>query len=109
MTANNEAVAGAYIEYICERNYQGNLTPKMKWWDPSSGEDVKAKDELSEGTVKFSIVVEMKSSHNGQSFTCRTYFDKPQSRDHYADNIPINRNAFSETYTLPNLSVYCKY
>ena len=81
----------------------------MKWKDPSSGADVKTKDESSEGTVKFSIVVEMKPSHNGDRFTCETYFDKPQSRDKYADNIPINNNAFSETFTLPKLNVYCKY
>ena len=104
-TINSEAVAGDYVEYSCERKYQGNLTPKMKWKYLSSGADVKAKDESSEGKVKFSIVVEMKPSYNGESFTCLTYFDKPLSRDHYADNKPINNNAF----TLPKLNVYCKY
>ncbi|KAK2153117.1 hypothetical protein NP493_2354g00023 [Ridgeia piscesae] len=108
-TTNNEAVEGQYIEYSCERKYQGNLTPKMKWRDLSSGEDVKAKDESSAGTVKFSFVVEMKPSHNGDSFTCQTYFDKPQSRYGVADNIPINNNAFSVLYTSQILNVYCKY
>ena len=81
----------------------------MKWRDPSSGEDIKAKDESSNETVKFSIVVEMTPSHNGDSFTCQTYFDKPQSRDHNADNIPINNNVFNERFTLPKQNVYCKY
>ena len=108
-TTNNEAVAGDYIEYSCERKYQGNLTPKMKWRDPSSGDDVKSKDESSAGTVEFSIVVEMKPSHNGDSFTCQIYFDMPQSRDHYADTIPVNNNVFNERFTLPKLYVYCKY
>ena len=109
MTTNNEAVAGDYVEFSCEWKYQGDFTPKMKWKDPSSGADVKTKEELTSETVKFSIVVEMKPSHNGESFTCQTYFDKPQSRDHYADNIPINNNAFNEKFTLPKLKVYCKY
>ncbi|KAK2165726.1 hypothetical protein NP493_1352g00000 [Ridgeia piscesae] len=78
----------------------------MKWRDPSSGEDIKAKDESSNETVKFSIVVEMTPSHNGDSFTCQTYFDKPQSRDHNADNIPINNNVFNERFTLPKQNVY---
>ncbi|KAK2182439.1 hypothetical protein NP493_353g01006 [Ridgeia piscesae] len=78
----------------------------MQWKDLSSGEDIKAKDESRNGKVKFSIVVEIKPSHNGDSFTCQTYFDKPQSRDQYADNIPINNNAFNETFTLPKQTVY---
>ena len=82
----------------------------MKWKDLSSGEIGTAKDESGEGRVKFSIVVEMKPSHNGDSFTCQTYFDKPLSQDNYADNIPINNNAFNEEkFTLPKLNVYCKY
>ena len=81
----------------------------MKWRDLSSGEDVTAKDESSAGTVKFSIVVEMTPSHNGGSFTCQTYFDKPQSQDKSADNIPINNNAFNVLYTSQKLNVYCKY
>ena len=109
MSTNNEVVAGAYVEYSCERKYQGNLTPKMKWMDPSSGDEIEAKDESSEGTVKFSIVVEIKPSHNGESFICQTYFNKSQSQDRYADNIPVNNYAFIENYTLPNLTVYCKY
>ena len=85
------------------------MTAKMQWRDLGSGEDIKAKDESSKGRVKFSIVVEIKPYHNGARFTCRTYFDKSQSRDHYANNIPINSNAFNETFTFPKLSVYCKY
>ena len=108
-TTNNEAVEGEYIKYSCERKYQGNLTPKMKWKDLGSGEDVKSKDESSAGTVKFSTVVEMTPSHNGDSFTCQTYFDKPQSAAHCADNIPINNNAFNVLYTSQRLNVYCKY
>ena len=81
----------------------------MKWRDLSTGEEVKAKDESSAGTVKFSIVVEMTPSHNGNSFTCQTYFVKPQSQDKYADNIPINNNAFNVLYTSQRLNVYCKY
>ncbi|KAK2153319.1 hypothetical protein NP493_2329g00001 [Ridgeia piscesae] len=107
-TTNNEAVEGQYIEYSCERKYQGNLTPKMKWTDLSTGEDVKAKDESSAGTVKFSIVVEMTPSHNGHRFTCQTYFDKPQSQNKSADNIPINNNAFNVLYTSQRLNVYCQ-
>ena len=106
---NNEAVEGEYIEYSCERIYKANVTAKMQWRELSSGEDIKAKDESSKGTVKFTIVVEIKPSHNGESFTCQTYFDKPQSRDHYANNIPINNNAFNETFSFRKLSVYCKY
>jgi hypothetical protein len=109
MTTRNEAVDGEFIEFSCERMYRGNFTPKMQWKDLSSGEDIKAKDESSMGTVKFSIVVEIKPSHNGDSFTCHTYFHKPQTRDNFADNIPINNNAFNETFTFPKLSVYCKY
>ncbi|KAK2154980.1 hypothetical protein NP493_2116g00003 [Ridgeia piscesae] len=78
----------------------------MQWRELSSGEDIKAKDESSNGIVKFSIVVEIKPSHNGDSFTCQTYFDKPQSGYNYADNIPINNNAFNETFTFPKLCVY---
>ena len=85
------------------------MTAKMQWRELSSGENINAKDESSKRRVKFSIVVEIKPSHNADSFTCRTYFDKPQSRDHYADNIPINNNAFNETFTFPKLTVYCKY
>jgi len=85
------------------------MTAKMQWRDLSSGEEIKAKDESSKGTVRFSIVVEIKPSHNGVSYTCRTYFDKPQAREHYADNIPINNKAFNETFTFPKLTVYCKY
>jgi len=81
----------------------------MKWKDPSSGADVNTTDESTKGTVKFSIVVEIKQSHNGDNFTCHTYFDKPQSRSKYADNIPINSHAFSERFELPTLNVYCKY
>ena len=84
------------------------MAAKMQWRDLSSGETLKAKDESSEGTVRFSIVVEIKPSHNGDSFTCRTYFDMPE-RQGYADNIPINNNAFNETFTFPKLTVYCKY
>ena len=102
-------MAGDYVEYSCERKYKGNLTPKMKWTDLSTGEDVTAKDESSAGTVKFSIVVEMTPSHNGDRFTFQTYFDKPQSRYRFADNIPINNNAFNERFTLPKQTVYCKY
>ena len=109
MTTRNEAVEGEYIEFSCERMYHGNVIPKMQWRDLSSGEDIKAKDESRNGKVKFSIIVEIKPSHNGDSFTCQTYFDKPQSRDQYADNIPINNNAFNETFTLPKQTVYCKY
>ncbi|KAK2152614.1 hypothetical protein NP493_2437g00002 [Ridgeia piscesae] len=101
-----QAVAGDYVEYSCERKYKGNLTPKMKWTDLSTGEDVTAKDESSAGTVKFSIVVEMTPSHNGDRFTFQTYFDKPQSRYRFADNIPINNNAFNERFTLPKQTVY---
>ena len=108
-TKNNEAVEGEYIEYSCERRYKANVTAKMQWRELSSGEDIKAKDESSNGIVKFSIVVEIKPSHNGDSFTCQTYFDKPQSRDHFADNIPINNHAFNETFTFPKLNVYSKY
>ena len=71
------------------------MTAKMQWRDLSSSEALKAKDESSKGRVKFSIVVEIKPSHNGYRFTCQTYFDKPQSREEYADNIPINNNAFN--------------
>ena len=85
------------------------MTAKMQWRELSSGKDIKARDESSKWTVKFTIVVEIKPSHNGDSFTCRTYFDKPLSRDGYADNIPINNNAFNETFTFPKLSVYCEY
>ena len=86
------------------------MTAKMQWRDlKGSGEALKAKDESSKGTVKFSIVVEIKPSHNADSFTCQTYFDKPQSGYNYADNIPINNHAFNETFTFPKLSVYCKY
>ena len=86
------------------------MTAKMQWRNlKGSGEALKAKDESSKGRVKFSIVVEIKPSHNGDSFTCQTYFDKPQSRDHFADNIPINNHAFNEMFTFPKLSVYCKY
>ena len=81
----------------------------MKWKDLSSGADVKVKNESSEGTVKYTIVVEMKPSHNGENFTCQTFFDKPPSKDHYADNIPINEHAFNLSYTSPKLTVYCKY
>ena len=81
----------------------------MQWRDLSSGEDIKANDESSKGTVKFSIGLEIKPYHNGDSFTCQTYFDKPPSQDHYADNILINNNAFNATFTFPKLSVYCKY
>ena len=81
----------------------------MQWRDLSSGEAIKAKDESSEGKVKFSIVVEIKPHHNGDRFTCRTYFDKPQFKEHVADNIPINNNAFNETFTFPKLTVYCEY
>ncbi|KAK2154981.1 hypothetical protein NP493_2116g00014 [Ridgeia piscesae] len=81
----------------------------MQWRDlKGSGEALKSKDESSKGTVKFSIVVEIKPSHNGDCFTCQTYFDKPQSGHNYADNIPINNNAFNETFTFPKLSVYYK-
>ena len=109
MTTRNEAVEGEYIEFSCERMYHGNFTSKMQWKDLSSGEDIKAKDESSMGTVKFSIVVEIKPSHNGDSFTCLTYFDKPQSLLNHADNIPVNNNAFNESFTLPKQTVYCKY
>ena len=101
---NNKAVEGEYIEYSCERKFHRNLTSTMQWRDLSKGEDIKAKDESSKGTVKFGIVVEIKPSHNGDSFTCQTYIDKPQSLDHYADNIPINNNAFNEKFQLPKLS-----
>ena len=85
------------------------MTAKMLWRVLSSGETLKAKDESRRWTLKFSIVVEIKPSHNGDSFTCQTYFDIPQSRDHFADNKPINNNAFNETFTFPKLRVYCKY
>ena len=86
------------------------MTAKMQWRDlKGSGEAIKANDESSNGIVKFSIVVEIKPSHNGDCFTCQTYFDKPQSRYNIADNIPINNHAFNEMFTLPKLSVYCKY
>ncbi|KAK2181977.1 hypothetical protein NP493_372g00000 [Ridgeia piscesae] len=78
----------------------------MLWRVLSSGETLKAKDESRRWTLKFSIVVEIKPSHNGDSFTCQTYFDIPQSRDHFADNKPINNNAFNETFTFPKLRVY---
>ncbi|KAK2154983.1 hypothetical protein NP493_2116g00009 [Ridgeia piscesae] len=81
----------------------------MQWRGlKGNGEALKAKDESSKGTVKFSIVVEIKPSHNGDSFTCHTYFDKPQAGYNYADNIPINNNAFNDTFTFPKLSVYYK-
>ena len=105
----NQAVEGEYIEYSCERRYNANVTAKMLWRVLSSGETLKAKDESRRWTLKFSIVVEIKPSHNGDSFTCQTYFDIPQSRDHFADNKPINNNAFNETFTFPKLRVYCKY
>ena len=80
----------------------------MKWKD-GSGTEVQPKDEASANITKFSIVVQMTSSHNGQSFTCQTYFDKPQAQANAADNVPINNNAYRELYTLPQLTVYCKY
>ena len=82
----------------------------MKWKDLSSGQNVEAYDESSKGTVKYRVVVMMKPSHNGASFiTCQTYFEKPQSEANWAANIPVNNYVFSENYTLPNLTVYCKY
>ena len=82
-------------------------------WEGSSGAVLQAKNESSlgskPGTAKYSIVVEVKPSHNGEVFTCQTYFDKPTSADHAADNIPVNNHAFNERYTAPGLTVYCKY
>ena len=85
----------------------------MKWMEGSSGAEIQAKNKSSEGskpgTAKYSIVVEVKPSHNGEFFICHTSFDKPQSQDHAADNIPVNNRAFNERYTTSRLTVYCKY
>ena len=100
---------GAYIEYSCEVKFKGKWAPLMKWKNGSSGTVIQSKDESSENTTKFSIVVEMTSYDNGHHFTCQTYFDKPQSEPHYANNIPINNIAYKELYATPELTVYCKY
>ena len=92
--------------------YRGNIDPLMKWKDGSSGAVVPANDESSMGTSKYSIVAQMTPSHNEQSFTCQTYFEKPQPGSlltNAAYNIPINNNAYQELYTSPQLTVYCKY
>ncbi|KAI0233388.1 hypothetical protein LSAT2_016349 [Lamellibrachia satsuma] len=106
---NNKAVEGDYIGYNCEVKYRGNIDPLMKWKDGSSGAVVPANDESSMGTSKYSIVAQMTPSHNEQSFTCQTYFEKPQPGSlltSAAYNIPINNNAYKELYTSPQLTVY---
>ena len=85
----------------------------MKWTERNTGAEIQAKNESSEGnkpgTAKYSIVVEVKPSHNRESFVCQTYFDKPPSAGHFAQNIPINNNAFVEIYTSAKLNVISKY
>jgi len=108
-TTNSEAVEGEHITYCCEWKYQGNLTPNMKFWKQNRSAYLQATNESSVGTVKYSIVVEMKPSYNGESFICHTYFDKPPSKGPFADNVPIHQDAFNALYTFPPLCVYCKY
>ena len=108
MSTTNKAVEGDYIEYTCAIKYTGTWAPVMKWKD-GSGTVVQAKDGSSADIVRFGIVVEMTPSHNGQSFTCQTYFDKPQTRVNSADNIPINNDVYRELYTSAQLTVYCTY
>jgi len=108
---NNVALEGEYLKYSCERVFQGNLPPQLKWFDQTSGEVIHAKNESSEGRTKFSFVVKIKPSHHGHSFTCQTYFDHPTPPAQHAINIPINLNgnAYEEYYTFAQLYVYCKY
>ena len=109
-TETNEAVAGKYIKYSCEWKYKGNLTPKMKWMGQNSGEDIDATNETTVDMIKYSTVLKIKPSHNGEVFMCWTFFDKPQPQHHFAaDNIPINLHAFTELYAFAELRVYCKY
>ena len=101
---------GKYIKYSCEWKYHGNLTPKMKWSGQNSGEDIHATNETTVGMVKYSITMKIKSSHNGEIFMCKTFFDKPQPQHHFAaENIPINLHAFTELYAFAKLRAYCKY
>lgn len=106
---SSKAAEGDYIEYSCMVKYKGKWAPVMEW--KKANAVLKAKDESTADTVKYTQVTMLTPEDNDQSFTCRPYFDQPKSGSTAtgeADNIPTTKNVLT-THIFPKLTVYCKY
>ena len=109
-TTSNVGVEGDYIDLICWVKYKGKWAPTMRW--QNEADEIPSKDESQGNMVKFSAVVQLMPSHNGKSFTCRTFFDQPEKGilgPNTAENFPVNDGAYPEVCTTPTLTVYCEY
>ena len=105
----NKAMAGDYVEYSCAVKYSGKWAPVMAC--RYNGEVVKAKDESSGNTTKYTYVTKLTTPEDIYVFTCRTYFDQPKPgtvRSKEASNKPTTDNVLTDC-TSPYITVYCKY
>ncbi|KAI0226731.1 hypothetical protein LSAT2_022812 [Lamellibrachia satsuma] len=106
-TTSNVGAERDYIDLICWVKYKGKWAPTMRW--QNEADEIPSKDESQGNMVKFSAVVQLMPSHNGKSFTCRTFFDQPEKGTlgiNTAENFPVNDGAYPEVCTTPTFTVY---
>ena len=79
----------------------------MDWKNTDRG--LQAKDESNGNIAKYTYITELTPADNGATFTCRTYFNQPDSlKDKEASNIPATDSVLTDYMSL-QLTVYCKY
>jgi len=104
------APEGYTATHTCEVDYWGKWAPVMEW--TLNDQVIQAINKTNTYNAKYTISINLNSSHNGQKINCRTYFDLPKpwkdENTHVADNIPDNKNAFRVNYTTVQV-VYCEY
>ena len=101
---------GTRMTFSCSVNYKGKWAPTMSCQNGTRG--LALRNESRGNTVKFSGEVTLTRWDFGKIYSCRTFFIRPrhgETTNEQADNIPVNKGSYKETFTMPKIWVHCEY